>query len=218
MDEVTGKNVLCFSYPRDIVRGSRHLYLHGEMGEKGVDVWGAHVRRVALMMEEHTTLSPVHICLFHADTHVCEASGMPHLIESFRSSVAERYHSFTQAVAVECGCSHLVGATRCNTSYHPCKRTCKPLMTCDKGAGPMASRVHAVAAMRASRANGATTDASASTGCTARRAWASRVPGARTGPGRSSRQGSGGPSQGIRMKLSQEVLPGGSKIAGSRRC
>jgi len=53
-----------------------------------------------------------------------------------------------------------------------------------------------VAAMRASRANGATTDSSAATECPARRAGASRVPGARTGPGRSSRQGSGGPSQG----------------------
>lgn len=107
-----------------------------------------------------------------------------------RSSVAERYHSFTQAVAVACGCSNLVGATRCNTSYHTCKITCKPLMTCDNGADPMASRVHAVAAMRSSRANGATTDSSASTVGTARRAWASSVPCARTGPVRSSRKGS----------------------------
>ena len=37
---------------RDIVRGSRSLSLHGQRGQKGADVWGAHVRRVALVMEE----------------------------------------------------------------------------------------------------------------------------------------------------------------------
>jgi hypothetical protein len=73
MGAVTGKNVFYFSYLCDIVRGSRHLSLHGVMGEKGADVWGAHGRRVALMTEEHTTLGPLHIRLFRFDTPVCEA-------------------------------------------------------------------------------------------------------------------------------------------------
>jgi len=37
---------------RDIVRGSRYLSLHCQMDEKGADFWSAHVRRVALVMEE----------------------------------------------------------------------------------------------------------------------------------------------------------------------
>jgi hypothetical protein len=53
--------------------GSRHLSLHGEMREKGTDFWGTHVRRVALMMEENKALGPLHLRLFRAETHVCEA-------------------------------------------------------------------------------------------------------------------------------------------------
>jgi len=45
-------------------------------------VWGAHGRRVALVMAEHTARGPVHRRLFRAETPVCEAEDMPHLIES----------------------------------------------------------------------------------------------------------------------------------------
>src|SRR6516164_9401758 len=45
--------------------------------------------------------------------------------------------------------------------------TRKPLITCDNCAGPTASSVHAVEAMRSSRANGAPTVCSASTVSTA---------------------------------------------------
>ena len=57
------------SLQRDILGGSRHLSLHGEMREKGADFWGTHVRRVALMMEENKALGPWHIRLFRPDTH-----------------------------------------------------------------------------------------------------------------------------------------------------
>jgi hypothetical protein len=43
------------------------------MGEKGADFWGAHVRRVALVMEENKAPGPLHICLFRSDTQVFEA-------------------------------------------------------------------------------------------------------------------------------------------------
>jgi hypothetical protein len=56
---------------------------HGEMREKGADFWGAHVRRVALMMEENKVLGPLHIRLFRSDTQVFEAYDMSHLIELF---------------------------------------------------------------------------------------------------------------------------------------
>src|SRR4029453_9630207 len=46
--------------------------------------------------------------------------------------------------------------------------TRKLLITCANCAGPLASGVHAVAALRSSRANGVTTDYSASTVCPAR--------------------------------------------------
>lgn len=57
----------------DILRRSRYLSLHGEMDQKGADFWSAHVRRVALVMEEDKALGPLHIRLFRSDTQVFEA-------------------------------------------------------------------------------------------------------------------------------------------------
>ena len=57
----------------DILRRSRYLSRHGEMDQKGTDFWSAHVRRVALMMEENKALGPLHIRLFRSDTQVFEA-------------------------------------------------------------------------------------------------------------------------------------------------
>ena len=71
------------SLQRDIVRGSRYLSLHCQMDQKSADFWSAHVRRVALVMEEDKALGPLHLRLFRADTQVFEASDMSHLIESF---------------------------------------------------------------------------------------------------------------------------------------
>jgi hypothetical protein len=53
------------------------------MGQKGTDFWSAHVRRVALVMEEDKALGPLYIRLFRSDAHVFEAYDMPHLIEQF---------------------------------------------------------------------------------------------------------------------------------------
>jgi hypothetical protein len=58
---------------RDILRGSRHLSLHRQIGQKSADFWGTHVRRVALMVEENKALGPWHIRLFRSDTQVFEA-------------------------------------------------------------------------------------------------------------------------------------------------
>ena len=43
------------------------------MGQKGADFWGTHIRRVALVMEEHKALGLLHIRLFRSDTQVFEA-------------------------------------------------------------------------------------------------------------------------------------------------
>ena len=42
-----------------MVRRSRALPLHGQMDEKGADCWSAHVRRVALVMEEEESVWPM---------------------------------------------------------------------------------------------------------------------------------------------------------------
>ena len=58
---------------RAILGGSRDLSLHGQMDQKGTDFWSAHVRRVALVMEEDKALGPLHIRLFRSDAQVLEA-------------------------------------------------------------------------------------------------------------------------------------------------
>jgi hypothetical protein len=58
---------------RDIVRGSCSLSLHGQIDQKSADVWSAHVRRVALMMEEDKALGPLYRRLCRSDAHVFEA-------------------------------------------------------------------------------------------------------------------------------------------------
>jgi hypothetical protein len=70
-EDVTVEEEQCLQ--RDILRGSRHLSLHRQMGEKSADFWGAYVRRMALLMEENKALGPLHIYLFHSETHVFEA-------------------------------------------------------------------------------------------------------------------------------------------------
>src|SRR5215510_10440232 len=57
----------------DMVRRSRSFFLHGQMEEHGAERWSAHVRRVALVMEEAQALGPWPIRLFRADAQVCEA-------------------------------------------------------------------------------------------------------------------------------------------------
>jgi len=66
---------------RDMVRGSRSLSFHGQRDQKGADFWRAHIRRVALVMEEDTAPGPWYIRLVRADAQVFEAQDMPHLIE-----------------------------------------------------------------------------------------------------------------------------------------
>ena len=80
-EDVTGEEKQ--GLQRNILRGSRYLSLHGQMDQKGTAFWGAHGRKVALVMQENTALGPWHLRLCRADTQVCEASDMPHGIESF---------------------------------------------------------------------------------------------------------------------------------------
>ena len=70
-EDVTIEEDQCLQ--RDILRGSRYLSLYCQMDQKGADFWGAHVRRVALVMEENKALGPLHIRLFRSDTQVFEA-------------------------------------------------------------------------------------------------------------------------------------------------
>ena len=70
-EDVTVEEEQCLQ--RHILRGSRYLSLHGQMDQKGTDFWGAHVRRVALVMKEDKALGPLHIRLFRSDTQVFEA-------------------------------------------------------------------------------------------------------------------------------------------------
>ncbi len=55
---------------RNILRGSRYLSLYGKIDQKSADFWSAHVRRVALVMEEDKALGPLDIRLFRADAQV----------------------------------------------------------------------------------------------------------------------------------------------------
>src|SRR4029450_13666364 len=52
---------------RNIVRGSRYLFLCGQIDQKGADFWSAHVRRMALVMEEDKPPGSLHIRLFRSD-------------------------------------------------------------------------------------------------------------------------------------------------------
>jgi hypothetical protein len=56
-----------------MLRRSRDLPLYCQIGQKGTDFWGTHVRRVALVMKENKALGPLHIRLFRSDTQVFEA-------------------------------------------------------------------------------------------------------------------------------------------------
>jgi hypothetical protein len=58
---------------RDILCGSCYLSLHSKIDQKSADFWSAHVRRVALVVEEDKALGPLYICLFRSDAHVFEA-------------------------------------------------------------------------------------------------------------------------------------------------
>ena len=70
-EDVTIEEDQCLQ--RDILRGSRYLSLYGKIDQKSADFWSAHVRRVALVMEENKTLGPLDIRLFRADAQVFEA-------------------------------------------------------------------------------------------------------------------------------------------------
>src|SRR3989442_8028813 len=80
-EDVTIEEDQCLQ--RDILRRSRYLSLHCKRDQKSADFWSAHVRRVALVMEEDKALGPLYIRLFRSDAHVFEAEDMPHLIEQF---------------------------------------------------------------------------------------------------------------------------------------
>src|SRR4030095_9471635 len=46
---------------RDILCGSCYLSLHSKIDQKSTDFWSAHVRRVALVVEEDKALGPLYI-------------------------------------------------------------------------------------------------------------------------------------------------------------
>src|SRR5215467_13061025 len=70
-EDVTIEEEQCL--PCDMLRGSGYLSLHGQLDQKSADFRSAHVRRVALVMEEDKALGPWHIRLFRSDVHVFEA-------------------------------------------------------------------------------------------------------------------------------------------------
>jgi len=57
--------------------------LGGEVGEKGIDLSGAHVFRMALIVKEDEAAGPIHVGFFRAVGVVFEADGIAYLIEEF---------------------------------------------------------------------------------------------------------------------------------------
>ena len=55
----------------------------GEVGEKGVDLGGAHVVRMALIVKNDKAAGPIYVGFFRAVGVVFVADGIPHLIEEF---------------------------------------------------------------------------------------------------------------------------------------
>ena len=63
-----------------LLRGSGHIFVHGQVGEKGFDFGGAHVVGMALVMEQDETCDPADVGLLGADGVVLEAQGVADMI------------------------------------------------------------------------------------------------------------------------------------------
>lgn len=63
--------------------GSRDVFFHSEVGQEGLDFWGAHLNRVALVMEEDEAVHPVHVGLFGAVGAMFESQNFAELVRGF---------------------------------------------------------------------------------------------------------------------------------------
>jgi hypothetical protein len=66
-----------------ILCGGGDVLFDGEVGEEGLDFWGAHVFGVTFVMEEDVAFDPVAVGLFGAVGVVFEAQGVGDLVEEF---------------------------------------------------------------------------------------------------------------------------------------
>ena len=66
-----------------VLGGGGDIAFHGQVGEKGLDFWGAHLGGVADIVEVDVALDPIDIGFFGADGVVFEADGISHLVEQF---------------------------------------------------------------------------------------------------------------------------------------
>ena len=64
-----------------ILGGGGDVPLDGQVGQEGLDLRGAHLLGVALVVEEDEAFDPVDVGLFGADGVVLEADGLTNLIE-----------------------------------------------------------------------------------------------------------------------------------------
>lgn len=68
---------------RLVLGGGGDVFFDGEVGEEGLDFWGAHVFGVAFAVEEDVAFDPVAVGLFGAVGVVFEAQGVGDLVEEF---------------------------------------------------------------------------------------------------------------------------------------
>ena len=78
-----------------ILGGGRHVFLDGQVSQKGLDFSFAHLLGMTLVMEQDEALDPAQISLFCADTVVLEADQIPYLVQQFRLlSRGRRLHAY----------------------------------------------------------------------------------------------------------------------------
>ncbi len=66
-----------------VLGGGRDVLFDGEVGEEGLDFWGAHFERVAFVVEEYEAAHPVEVGLFRAVGVVFGAQDVACLVEEF---------------------------------------------------------------------------------------------------------------------------------------
>ena len=81
-----------------VLGGGGHVALHGQMGEEGFHLCGAHVLGVALVVEKDVAFDPVDVGLLGADGVVLQADDVANLIEQFLGTLFHFEASFRKFV------------------------------------------------------------------------------------------------------------------------
>ena len=64
-----------------MLRGRRHMALHGQVGQKRFDFRTPHLVGMAFLMQQHKTLRPIDIGPFITDGVMLRLQDVPHLVE-----------------------------------------------------------------------------------------------------------------------------------------